>query len=244
MITIVKPQSAYLTTDGNADLDLIWETDETEQVAYEILYKRKEKTAWSTTGKTYSKEKSYSLRNLFNYIGQEHLVELHYRVLLYYERKVGEEEVIGTEYSNVYSIIFAPGYTKTLKLYDEEKGTMEFPLFNNTQFKDTKDFNFQLSCMGNWSVPLVPDNHPLASDFHVKTEEGVMSFANNTPTFRDIGVYRNGYFRARAYIMTPLYEYSTYANYKMGYDKTIGYKYYNTYGYMYYETYGSRLYTY
>lgn len=232
VVTIIRPKSAYLRMDKDQeDLTLEWSTNEEKQVAYEILYKRKEKTAWNTTGKIESNTTTFSLEKLFNFIGKEHLVEFHYRVLLYYDRTIGAENRTGKEYSDVYSIMFSPGYTKTLNSFDNGK-KVSYPLFEGDTIPNTKDFNFHVPTRDkNLKVPLVNENSPLAGSFRVKTEDGIKSFATNEPKFQPSKIYHNGYFSVRAYIMTPLYTPIKYANYSYTTGTMYSYTGYNLYSY-------------
>ena len=172
-ITIISPKSAYVDNKNSSTYTLQWKSDISGQTGYEILYKKKTASEWSTLGKVTSTATSFDLRNIYKVTNID-IEEYYYRVMLYYSG----DDYTGTEYSDVYSIIFNEGYECKLNV-NMPDGIHKYPLLSNIKNEEISFMEVQSN--GIKKLPLIEPNHPLADGVKFQTSGGVKQFASNTP---------------------------------------------------------------
>ena len=219
-VSITQPKSTYLNLTIT-DTTLQWETNVSGQTAYEVLYKKKMATEWSTLGKVDSTSCSVDLKDLYNAVNLD-FEEFYYRVLLYYSFTQDTETVTGKEYSDVYSIIFNQGYGNVLNV-SLNGIPKKYPIFekvNNTGIP------YASIGGGVGKIPIVGDDSPLSEE-----ENGKRHFASGRANFKPSGIYGNGEFDVSSLYYTPVYAYQQDAVY--AYDRSTNYAYQKDTNYAY-----------
>jgi hypothetical protein len=170
MVTIIQPKSVYVDNSNANTYTLTWkqETPTVEgytvnQYAFEVLYRVKGNTSWSTTGKISSTATSYDLRKLHEYLGTD-LDEIQYQLYVYYSGTYENDTYTYTDSSLKYSLVFNQGYSYTLKVFDGEN-TLEYPLFDNVNNSNIDITNINVDSSTK-KLPLVPQDHPLGGGTH------------------------------------------------------------------------------
>lgn len=222
-VTITSPKSVYVDDKDSSTYTLQWTTDVSGQTAYEILYKKKTATEWSTLGKVESTSHSFDLREIYNAVNLD-IEEFYYRVLIYYSG----DDYTGKEYSDVYSVMFNEGWEKRLKVY-RDGSIVQYPLLND--IKNTEIESMPIQSNGKKKIPLVELTHPLAKGTKIQTSNGKKQFASNDARFDESGIYGNGEFSKYIPQYTQEYAYRQDENYAYNRSEVYGYQAY--YGYAY-----------
>lgn len=213
-VTIIQPKSAYVNVDVDGDALCKWSSSE-GQVAYEILYKRKESTSWSTMGKVASTSKEYDLKSIYNNTANIEIAEIYYKVKIYYDFYKNNEHHTGTDVSQAYEIIFRKSQHGTLKIYDGVR-KREYPTFDTINNNLIEKLKINTGS-GIRVVPVVSTNHILAG-IKVKTNNGVKALSSNYAVFPNYieaatsDRYASGYYIETTYSKVPFY--GTYIEYR------------------------------
>ena len=232
MVTITQPKSVYVDNEKEDSYTLKWENTMSGQTHYEILYKIRSNSTWSTVGKIESTATSFDLRKLHEIFGND-FEEIQYRVLVYYSIENEKGTLTGKEYSEVYSVIFNQGIANTLKFYDGDS-VHEYPVFNEIDNKYLD--SIEIDSSGTKKIPLVSKDNPLSSNLVVGTSRGKKHVASGEATFKPSGIYGNGYFEQYVPVYTEIYtngsspnyaSYEAYGSYTTGQSGYVGYTYYS-----------------
>ena len=106
-VTITAPQSGYFDRTGAITVSWTNSITSPPQTAYEIMYKLKTASSWSTLGRVTSTATSANLKPIYDAVSQD-AVEFYYKVVVYHDLATlssGNKEG-GVEHSAVYSIMF------------------------------------------------------------------------------------------------------------------------------------------
>lgn len=251
-VTILKPKSAYINIQDSASRTLQWQAI-TGQTAYEICYKRKASSSWSTLGKVTSTDTTFDLKKVYDVISSIDFQDLHYRVIVYYTQENAEGTLNAKEISEAFNLIFRPKDASG-KLYLNEE---EIPLFEDTTAASNLFVNDKKAIIADNSSALASENSLNGS-----------KFITGTTRFSPTGIKAEGdfdqYVVRYSYTTEPVYRayhYGVYGNvnkyqyayyfYDYGGSYTYGYangRYYYTLtyhaGYSYYYYAGDVSYTY
>lgn len=254
MVTITQPLSAYVDNNDSSTYTLKWSNSQyTGQYAIEILYKTKTSETWLTTGKIETQADEYDLRNLHTLTGVD-LDEIQYRLIVYYKTSDGIETRDFSDAAYIYSLIFNPGSSESLRIYDG-RSTSEYPLFSDINNPSISKMTIKTK-NGIKALPLVNADSPIAGNAKIVVGENgdkaIKSFATNEPNFTYDTSRLTTYGTAEAYSVEPVYAQNydgKYYNtlYENGYTSYYGNKAYttysNNYGYTRYDNnVGYRLY--
>ena len=245
MVNIISPKSVYVDNNHSSTYMLQWEGSIQGQQTYEVLYRQKGNDTWLTTGRVTSSDTSYDLRNIHTLIDID-FFEIEYKVVLTYnmidESETKSETTIGTESSNVYTLIFNQGVSGTLNVWTNT-GKKTFPVFDSIKNDNISKWKINTSS-GTKMVPLIDEGENLSSnlkiavtDNKVKTVAGYDTrFYYYTPSASDIfgnfyvnGTYYYYTYNNYYYISQPSYQYFYYSDTTTTYYKSSSeaYQYYN-----------------
>lgn len=229
-VTILSPTSQLMDRSGGVTLS--WQSDY-PQSAYEVLYRRKGQTAWSTLGRVESAEHQTEL-DTAKFVD---CVEYHYRVVCYAQETESDADTAytGSDTSPAYSLILAPSARAMLKVRGST-GMVEVPLYDNLR-GEGPELKVRLAA-GLGRAPLVERGAAMASSFSLRTGQGIRAAAGRAARCEDPGVpgateldVRKRYYEA--------YEYQHEYKYRYQYrytDAAGGVAYgtgYNTFHYIY-----------
>lgn len=229
-VTILSPTSQLVDRSGGVTLS--WQSDY-PQSAYEVLYRRKGQTAWSTLGRVESAEHQTEL-DTTKFVD---CVEYHYRVVCYAQGTESDADTAytGSDTSPAYSLILAPGAKAMLKVRGSS-GMVEVPLYDNLR-GEGPELKVRLAA-GLGRAPLVERGSAMASSFSLRASQGIRAAAGRTARCDDPGVpgateldVRKRYYEAYKY--QHEYKYSYQYRYT---DAAGGIAYgtgYNTFHYVY-----------
>lgn len=217
---IISPQSVVADVSAPADFMVRWEDiSDGGQVAYELQYKFKEADFWSTCGKVYdSYARAVSLNTIYDII-QIDFYELYYRVIVYYDGTNSLGRIVGTESSDVYSVIFRHGIKNTLKIY-EDGNIHEYPLLDtiNIDSSVTGDKVNALKIDADNEIlqlPLVKSDNVLKSDLQVCVDAYTINNmhvavenVNNYNRFTPSGIYGYTYINQQIQNEQHMYDYA------------------------------------
>lgn len=224
-ITITAPQSGYFDRTGAITVSWTNSITSPPQTAYEIMYKLKTASSWSTLGRVTSTATSANLKPIYDAVSQD-AQEFYYKVVVYHDLATlssGNKEG-GVEHSAVYSLMFHGSQIGTLKIQESSSVTREYPLFNGSTA--AQKLNVRTTASATGTAPLVASGHPLAGRGKVITASGYTAFiGGSSPTFAASGQTRYGYFYGYKYVYTPVYYNYNYANYRTDSYKQLQYYY-------------------
>ena len=187
-VTITAPQSGYFDRTGAITVSWTNSITAPPQTAYEIMYKLKTASSWSTLGKVTSTATSANLKPIYDAVSQD-AVEFYYKVVVYHDLATlssGNKEG-GIEHSAVYSIMFHGSQIATLKVQETASSTQTYPLFNGSTTPTAK-LNVRTTSSVTGTAPLVASGHPLAGRGKVITASGYTAFiGGSNPTFAASG---------------------------------------------------------
>ena len=235
MVNIISPKSSYVDNDNPDTYTLIWEGSLSGgQTSYEVLYREKGAEEWLTTGRVNSSETSYDLRSIYDLVGID-FVEIEYKVTLTFDYTDGDVSTVGTESSNVFSLIFNEGISGNLNVWVgfEKHSYPMFDTIKNTNL-DTMSINTD---DGEKKIPLVEADNVLAKDMKIQVaSDKARCLAGYSPNFayytpKDTDVF--GEFDVSAtgtYKYTDSYSYISQYGYKYSYLNYTERKTYNAFG--------------
>lgn len=222
-VTITSPQSKFVSRSDANSLTISWSC-QYPQSAYEITYRQKGESAWSTFGKVTSTATSATI-NISNF---NDFIEYHYRVISYAENKTSGSSVYnGSDTSAAYALMIVPDVQLgTLKVKYGD-GMVEVPLYESVQSPDKIKIQ-------NRMTALIDQNLSASTPVRVRENGETKTLAKRPESLENTGQYAYAY-------MTQKQQFSssyTYYNY-------IGsnYTYYNYGGsgtYRYYFPYYTR----
>lgn len=230
-VTILQPKSVYADLEDDTTYILKWTNDINGQYAYEIMYKLKKATDWSTLGINNSTNTSFDLREIYNVTGLD-IHEIYYRVMVYF--KNGELE--GKECSSTFSIIFKNKITSYLGTYDGNS-ISHYPAFDKINSMDIEVMGVGINDNIK-NLPLVDEDSPLNSNLKVKTPKKIKSVASNYAKFKPSNIYGRGEFNKYVkqeyqyvdYVYrNDMYYYSNLYNYTRQISGTYNYQYSSSY---------------
>ena len=235
-ITISQPKSIYVKNEKESTYLLKWSyPDVSNQVYYEVLYRRKTSSDWSTFGKINSKDTTFDLRKIREVIIED-FEEIYYKLLCYYDGSYSDgSREMATIQSDVYSIMFNSGYHATRNVQLSSK-IERYPLFDSINI-DIESTNI-LTATGIKQLPLVNLSHPLQGKTKIQTESGVKAFASDTANFLPSNIYGNKYAERYQKRYESVYAHTNYTNYGYRYNTLYTYKVntgYKITGYSYYS---------
>lgn len=248
-VTITAPQSGYFDRTGAITVSWTNSITSPPQTAYEIMYKLKTASSWSTLGRVTSTATSANLKPIYDAVSQD-AVEFYYKVVVYHDLATlssGNKEG-GVEHSAVYSIMFHGSQIATLKVQETASSTQTYPLFNGSTTPTAK-LNVRTTSSATGTAPLVASGHPLAGRGKVVTASGYTAFiGGSSPTFAASGQVQYGYFYGYRYQYS--FSYYNRANYTYGSYNVFSYnrtnysydRFNNTYHYSQPATYGRAYY--
>lgn len=212
-VTITSPQSKFVSRSNASSLTISWSC-QYPQSAYEITYRQKGESAWSTFGKVTSTATSATI-NISNF---DDFIEYHYRVISYAENKSSGSSVYnGSDTSAAYALMIVPDVqlgTLNVKYGD---GMVEVPLYESVQSPNKIKIQ-------NRMTALIGRNLSASTPVRVRENGETKTLAKQPESLENTGQYAYAY-------MTQRYSY----NYLNGY-------YYNTYSYSYRYRYRSQYY--
>ena len=204
-VSITSPQSKLITITQQFP-DIEWICSIEGQKYYEIQYRFKDHTPWSTCGKVESTDTSVSMQCIYDLVGVD-FYEIYYRVIIYYDGYNIIGPVQGKDISNTYSVMFMHGIAGTLNVYDGA-GTLKYNFYDqiNTPTGSDKSkvevLNIALDDGTHIAkVPLVNKQSAIASNFvinidsthsldqKVVAKEDAKFIANNIPSETNISDY-------------------------------------------------------
>ena len=225
-VTITAPQSGYFDRTGAITVSWTNSITSPPQTAYEIMYKLKTASSWSTLGRVTSTATSANLKPIYDAVSQD-AVEFYYKVVVYHDLATlssGNKEG-GIEHSAVYSIMFHGSQIATLKVQETASLTQIYPLFNGSTTPTAK-LNVRTTSSATGTAPLVASGHPLAGRGKVITASGYTAFiGGSSPTFAASGQNRYGYFYGYRYQYSFSYYNYNYANYRTDSYNVLQYYY-------------------
>lgn len=179
-VTILSPTSQLVDRSGGVTLS--WQSDY-PQSAYEVLYRRKGQTAWSTLGRVESAEHQTEL-DTTKFVD---CVEYHYRVVCYAQEAVSDADTAytGSDTSPAYSLILAPSAKAMLKVRGST-GMVEVPLYDDLR-GEGPELKVRLAA-GLGRAPLVERGAAVASSFSLRASPGIRAAAGRTARCEDPGV--------------------------------------------------------
>ena len=212
-VTITSPQSKFVSRSNAGSLTISWSC-QYPQSAYEITYRQKGTSAWSTFGKVTSTATSATI-NISNF---DDFMEYHYRVISYAENKSSGSSVYnGSDTSAAYALMIVPDVQLgTLKVKYGD-GMVEVPLYESVQSPDKIKIQ-------NRMTALIDQNLSASTPVRVRENGETKTLAKQPESLGSTSQYAYAY-------MTQRYSY----NYLNGY-------YYNTYLYSYRYRYRSQYY--
>ena len=185
-VTITSPTSQLIKRTSGVTLS--WESDY-PQSAYEVLYRLKGDTAWSTFGKVVSSAQSMELE----ITSLKDCIEYHYRVIVYSDNSTnnsGSTYYSGSDSSAAYSLILAPDTSGYLKELNDV----------STVFKvNVGDKILQ--------APIVDRDSALSTDFSIKVNGDIKAFGGSSASCEDSGIDEE----TNLYV-SQQYTYQTYEN--------------------------------
>lgn len=216
-VTITSPQSKFVSRSNASSLTISWSC-QYPQSAYEITYRQKGTSAWSTFGKVTSIATSATI-NISNF---DDFIEYHYRVISYAENKTSGSSVYnGSDTSAAYALMIVPDVQLgTLKVKYGD-GMVEVPLYESVQSPDKIKIQ-------NRMTALIGQNLSASTPVRVRENGETKTLAKQPESLENTGQYAYAY-------MTQRYSYSY--NYYAGY---YSYRYisgYSTKSYLYYYKY-------
>lgn len=185
MVTINTPGSIYVDNNNASTYTLSWAGSIAGQNAYEILYRSKGASAWLTMGKVTSTATSYDLRQIYPKLSNCDFTEIEYRVLLYYSTTNSTGTLTGTEYSQVFEVIFNSGIAGYHKIQTGTNARSEVPIFSSINNPSVSKLKMQTD-KGIKQIPLVDSSSPLAPTgpkWKFRTDSGVKIAAGKTGRF-------------------------------------------------------------
>lgn len=222
-VTITSPQSKFVSRSNANSLTISWSC-QYPQSAYEIAYRQKGTSAWSTFGKVTSTATSATI-NISNF---NDFIEYHYRVISYAENKTSGSSVYnGSDTSAAYALMIVPDVQLgTLKVKYGD-GMVEVPLYESVQSPNKIKIQ-------NRMTALIDRNLSASTAVQVQENGEIKTLAKQPETLENTGQYAYAY-------MTQKQQFSssyTYYNYV-----SSNYTYYNYGGsgtYRYYFPYYTR----
>lgn len=211
MTRITSPKSVY--SEEKKSLLLQWESDVSGQTAFEILYKRKSSTSWSTLGKMNSSQKYFDLKFLSENGLVDNFEEYYYQVVVYYSYAKGNESTTGKEYSDAYALMLHPHSDYSLNSFDGNS-VDEYPLFSKMDNIKLDLININVE-NNNLKAPLVPIDHPLATGLNVQNSQNLVVAGPNA-NFANTGVTGHGYFTTVVDDVRSYYTNNVYNTYGTG----------------------------
>ena len=218
-VTILSPTSQLIDRSGGVTLS--WQSDY-PQSAYEVLYRRKGQTAWSTLGRVESAEHQTEL-DTAKFVD---CVEYHYRVVCYAQETKSDADTAytGSDTSPAYSLILAPSAKAMLKVRGST-GMVEVPLYDDLR-GEGPELKVRLAA-GLGRAPLVERGSAMASTFSLRASQGIRAAAGRTARCEDPGVpgateldVRKRYYEAYQY--QHQYDYSYKYSYAYTYSDIAG----------------------
>ena len=176
-VTITAPTSQVVNRSGG--VSIAWSSTY-PQVAYEILYRRKGASAWSTFGRVESTSKQVMLDTTkFN-----DFEEYHFRVIVYTNTRMDEAHLyVGSDSSPAYSLILVPSKVHMMKMQGSS-GMIEVPIYPASENVGAP----HVGIGGKGNVPLVDVNDPLATDVHTRVNGATKALAGATAKTDPTGV--------------------------------------------------------
>lgn len=174
MIEITSKGSVYLDRSlKNTDSIVTWKSSYDGQTHYEILYKMKTSDTWSTSGKIESKDTSYDLFNLYEFINLD-FTEIQYKVRVYFVTLNDIGELKGTEDSNIYSVVFKSCSDNGLIVYNDQ--FIHMPLLSENDDSNIQSLLVKVNGKLRRS-PLVDSDSPIVSNTTVKIDNSLRRLA-------------------------------------------------------------------
>lgn len=228
MVVITAPQSAVVPR-GNVTLS--W-SPEYPQTAYEILYRRKGDTSWSTMGREVSSSTSVTL-NLEHF---ENFLEYHYRVVCYSENtEVNATIYDGNDTSAAYAIVVVPANQVGQLRVQYGDGMVEVPIYEDDNYTVLPKVNTG----SGGTIGVVENDEITASKIRVLDDsEKVMSLASSQANFVELHESNYAYMElTRNYQYYYEYNNTTEGTYTYTYNKYGSRSGYNNTGHGYYTGY-------
>ena len=228
-VTITSPQSKFVSRSNASSLTISWSC-QYPQSAYEITYRQKGTSAWSTFGKVTSTATSATI-NISNF---DDFIEYHYRVISYAENKSSGSSVYnGSDTSAAYALMIVPDIQLgTLKVKYGD-GMVEVPLYESVQSPDKIKIQ-------NRMTALIDQNLSASTPVRVRENGETKTLAKRPESLGSTGQYAYAYMTQRyGYygINTGTTSYkSSYTYYGGTYNYRYNYRYYTYDRYTYYWT--------
>lgn len=205
-VTITSPQSKFVSRSNASSLTISWSC-QYPQSAYEITYRQKGESAWSTFGKVTSTATSATI-NISNF---DDFIEYHYRVISYAENKTSGSSVYnGSDTSAAYALMIVPDVQLgTLKVKYGD-GMVEVPLYESVQSPDKIKIQ-------NRMTALIGQNLSASTSVRVRENGETKTLAKQPESLESTGQYAYAYMTQRY-----LYSYNYYAGY-YSYSYNAGY---------------------
>lgn len=222
-VTITAPQSKFVSRSNAGSLTISWSC-QYPQSAYEITYRQKGESAWSTFGKVTSTATSATI-NISNF---DDFIEYHYRVISYAENKSSGSSVYnGSDTSAAYALMIVPDVQLgTLKVKYGD-GMVEVPLYESVQSPDKIKIQ-------NRMTALIDQNLSASTPLRVRENGETKTLAKQPESLENTGQYAYAYMTQKQHFSSSY----TYYNYV-----SSNYTYYNYGGsgtYRYYFPYYTR----
>lgn len=177
VVNIITPQSTIISL-GRQSIPIRWSGQfDVYQTHYELQYRLKDTSSWSTLGKVASNAKEANLQGIADRV-ERPFAEVCYRVVVYYDKSMPGDRQTGYEYSNVYMIVYLPPYTSKLQEYDGH-GIQTYPLYDTLEDKAIPFVSMQVEEGKTKKLPLLEKNHVLASKATTELPVGTKQFASN-----------------------------------------------------------------
>lgn len=177
VVNIITPQSTIISI-GKQSIPVRWSGQYDDyQTHYEIQYRLKSVSAWSTLGKVSSTAKEANLQEIANRL-ESPFLEVCYRIVVYYDKNMTGERQVGYEYSNVYMIVYIPEYRSKLQEFDGNK-IHTYPLYDDIEDETIPFSMVQISETKTKKLPFLEANHALASKNTVNLATDTKKFASN-----------------------------------------------------------------
>ena len=207
-VTITSPQSKFVSRSNASSLTISWSC-QYPQSAYEITYRQKGTSAWSTFGKVTSTATSATI-NISNF---DDFMEYHYRVISYAENKSSGSSVYnGSDTSAAYALMIVPDVQLgTLKVKYGD-GMVEVPLYESVQSPDKIKIQ-------NRMTALIGQNLSASTPVRVRENGETKTLAKQPEFLESTGQYAYAY-------MTQRYSYNYLSGY---YQYSLIYYYYYRY---------------
>lgn len=196
-VTITAPQSKFVSRSNAGSLTISWSC-QYPQSAYEITYRQKGTSAWSTFGKVTSTATSATI-NVSNF---DDFMEYHYRVISYAENKSSGSSVYnGSDTSAAYALMIVPDVQLGTLRVKYGDGMVEVPLYESVQSPDKIKIQ-------NRMTALIDQNLSASTPVRVRENGETKTLAKQPESLGSTGQYAYAY-------MTQRYSYSY--NYYAGY---------------------------